>query len=257
MANRTPGSAGLTVAPNGAGDVNNPAADDAEFQAHRFWNRWTTPAFLPNAASNAASSPAYDQMRPGDTAYVESTSSLHRLDDRGTNGGADAVWTDENTAQLDRFDANSVTFPATDPAGAVSRNEHILLTFDDTTAENAVRNTSVSRDYSGGDITFDIEVLSPATAPSPNDQVRFGVEVERSEVGVSDIDVDSFAAQITGDGTINAVSGISTLISITLTNAEADAIAAGENVRYRIARAVGIANNLAADAQVRGVIVRQ
>jgi hypothetical protein len=92
MADRTPSAGGLAVSPNGVGDVNNPAASVQEFQAHRFWGRWTTPLFLPNAASNAAAAGAYDKMRPGDVAFVESTARNHTLTSRGTVNNGDATW---------------------------------------------------------------------------------------------------------------------------------------------------------------------
>lgn len=107
MAEKSPTPDGLAVAPNGAGDINNPPANDQELQAHRSWGRWTTSAFLPNAASNAATGAAYAKMRPGDEAYVESTSSSHILDDRGTSGGANAVWTQSGGGGLPWFEDES------------------------------------------------------------------------------------------------------------------------------------------------------
>ncbi len=92
MAERTPTPNGLAVLPNGVGDGNNPAASIQELQAHRFWGRWTTPLFLPNAASNAVSGAAYARMRPGDVAFVESTARNHTLTSRGTSGNGDATW---------------------------------------------------------------------------------------------------------------------------------------------------------------------
>lgn len=92
MADRSPLPDGLTVAPNGAGDVNNPAASAQEMQVLRFWSRWTTPLFLPNAASNTATGPAFARMRPGDVAFVESTARNYTLTSRGTDGGGDATW---------------------------------------------------------------------------------------------------------------------------------------------------------------------
>lgn len=91
MAEISPVPDGLAIAPNGAGDLNNPAATNQELQAHRYWGRWASAAVLPNASGNAATGAAYGAMRPGDEAYVEDIG-LYVLNDRGTSGGADASW---------------------------------------------------------------------------------------------------------------------------------------------------------------------
>lgn len=83
---------GLALAPDAVGDVNNPAASDQELQQGRWWGRWTVAANLPNGSGNAATGPAYAALRPGDEAFVEAGMNLYRLSDRGTDGGADAVW---------------------------------------------------------------------------------------------------------------------------------------------------------------------
>ncbi len=98
MAFRTPRPDGLTIAPNAPGDGNNPAASVLELRGHQFWGRYAVEADLPNASGNAAGSPAYDCMRPGDTAFVQTPpagrGALYTLRDRGTNGGADAEWSE-------------------------------------------------------------------------------------------------------------------------------------------------------------------
>jgi len=121
MAERTPTPDGLAVTPNAAGDANNPAATGQEMQAHRFWGRWSTALFLPNAASNAATVPAYAKMRPGDRAWVQGTQSIYVLEDRGTDGGADAVWNvSGGGGGADHFTPNVIVgnVPAGDPAAA-------------------------------------------------------------------------------------------------------------------------------------------
>lgn len=96
MALRTPRPDGLAVAPDAAGDANNPAASVLELEGHLFWGRYSAASVLPNASGNLATGPAYACMRPGDLAYVQADAALYRLIDRGTSGGGDAVW--ENLA---------------------------------------------------------------------------------------------------------------------------------------------------------------
>lgn len=98
MAILSPDTAGLTIAPNAPGDVNNPVALPRELKVHRFWGRYGDVSELPNHPANPASSPAYDQMRPGDMGLVQTLEQqaidgeLYYLCDRGTPGGGDAVW---------------------------------------------------------------------------------------------------------------------------------------------------------------------
>lgn len=92
MSQNSPTPDGLAIAPNAPATVNDPAASNQELQEHRFWGRWDTAADLPNASGNAAGSPAYDKMRPGDKAWVGALLREFVLEDRGTLSGADAVW---------------------------------------------------------------------------------------------------------------------------------------------------------------------
>ncbi len=82
MATRTPPADGLTVAPS----------DLSELDSHRYWGRYAAAADLPNAASNAASSPSYDALQPGDVAFVTGLGELYVCTAKGTSGGADATW---------------------------------------------------------------------------------------------------------------------------------------------------------------------
>lgn len=163
-----------------------------------------------------------------------------------STGGAD-LWSALN--------ANNATFPASNPAAASSRNGHPILAFDDTTAENVIFSPVMSNDYSAGNLTIDIDwVAETATTGG----VTWGVEFERVAPGGTDIDSDSFHTQQTGTSTTNGTSGIKTRTSITLTQAEADGIAAGDAFRLRVQRVTGDGGDtLADDAQILGVIGRQ
>lgn len=153
------------------------------------------------------------------------------------------------------YDANDATFPATNPAVAESRNGHPLLSFDDTVAENVIFHDAMSRDYSAGNVIVDIDWVA---ASATSGGVTWGVEFERIAPGGQDIDSDGFAAQQTGTSTTNATSGIVTRTSISLTQAQADAIAAGDAFRLRVQRVVGDGGDtMVGDAQILRVIGRQ
>lgn len=160
------------------------------------------------------------------------------------------------TVQMGLFDSNQATFPASSPAAASSRNEHPLLGFDATTAENVVFHGVLSKDYqSGNALLIDIDwVAETATTGA----VVWGVEIEAIAAGGHDIDADSFDTQQTATGSANGTSGIVTRTQISLTNAEADAIAAGSAYRLRLQRLPADASDtMAGDAQVLRVQLSQ
>lgn len=169
-----------------------------------------------------------------------------KVDSGGGGGGAD---------MFGPLTANNALFPSANSAGASSRNEHPVLVFDDTTSESVVFSSAISRDYSGVDVIIDIDwVAETATTGG----VTWGVEIERLNAGGPDIDSDSFNTQQTGTSTTNATSGIITRTSITLTNAQADAWAAGDSFRLRLQRVTSDGGDtMTGDAQVLRVIGRQ
>ena len=141
------------------------------------------------------------------------------------------------------------------PLHRYSRNAHPILAFNDTTAESVVFHEVMGNDYSAGNLTIDIDwVAETATTGG----VTWGVEVERTAPGGTDIDSDSFDTQQTGTSTTNGTSGIKTRTSIVLTQAEADGITAGDAFRLRIQRVTGDGgDDMSDDAQILSVIGRQ
>jgi len=134
------------------------------------------------------------------------------------------------------LDANSALYPSSNPAAAASRNGHPIIAFDDTTAESVLFGNRMPNSYGGEDIKVDIDwVAETATTGG----VTWGVEFERDAPGGNDIDSDSFAAQQTGTSTTNGTSGVITRTTITLTQAEADSVAASDYFRMRVQRVTG------------------
>ena len=91
--------------------------------------------------------------------------------------------------QLNRYDPNEATFPASAPAAASSRNEHPLIAFDDSTDENIVFHGVMSRDYSGGSLTVDLDTVA---ASATSGAMKWNVQFERIAPGGQDIDSDGF-----------------------------------------------------------------
>jgi len=152
------------------------------------------------------------------------------------------------------FDANDAIFPDSNPVVAGSRNNHPILGFDDTTAESIIFNNTIPNNYDGEDINVDIDwVAETATTGG----VTWGVEIEANAPGGNDIDSDSFDTQQTGTSTTNGTSGIIKRTTITLTQVEADAIAANDSFRLRVQRVTGDGGDtMTGDAEIIKVSVR-
>lgn len=150
------------------------------------------------------------------------------------------------------FDANDAIYPSTNPAVADSRNGHPVISFDDIVAEKVLFNSSMMGNYDGADILIHVDWVAETAVTTGG--VTWGIEIERNAPGGTDIDSDSFATQQTGTSTTNGTSGIITRTTITLTQAEADAIEALDLYRMRVQRVVGDAGDtMVNDAQIIGI----
>jgi uncharacterized cupin superfamily protein len=159
--------------------------------------------------------------------------------------------------QLDSFGPNDAIFiDSPNIPELSSRNSHPTLDYDDTTDEAAVWERVVSKDYSGGNVIFDVDCVA-ATATTGNAVI--GIEVERLNAGGHDIDTDSWATQKLSSATaVPGTSGVIFRITVTLSNSEADSIAAGDGVRYRVqAKPTDGGWSMSGDLQVLKVNVRQ
>jgi len=157
--------------------------------------------------------------------------------------------------QLVSFNMNVATFPASNVAAAFSRNGHPIVNFDDSSDESIIFHGIMSKDYADDNIIVDLDWIAK-TATSGD--VRWGLEFERMNAGGHDLDADSFNTQQVGTSTTNGTSGIITRTSITVTQAQADAIAAGDSFRLRVERvATDAADTMTGDAQLLRVNLRQ
>ena len=156
--------------------------------------------------------------------------------------------------QLDNFNANDALFPSSNPAVGTSRNGHPILAFGFTVNESVNFASVMSNDYSPGNITVDIDWVSDET----DDSCVWGIQFERNAPGGNNINSDSFATQQTVTTTTSGTAGVIARSSIVLTQAQADAIAAGDSYRLRLERLkTDGADDLSTNAEVVNVIVRQ
>jgi hypothetical protein len=121
--------------------------------------------------------------------------------------------------------------PATGYATLDTRNGHVCLDFDASADEFAVFRGVLPANYAGGGITVNL-IWDGTSATSGT--VRWSSQFERCN---TDLDTDSFATAVTGGGTANGTSGITTTTALAHTNgASIDSLAVGEMFRLCVLR---------------------
>jgi len=154
------------------------------------------------------------------------------------------------------FTPHSNEPPATNYATLDTRNGHMVLDFDDTTAESAIFSGVLPRNYSGGGITATVIWLA-TTAVAGN--VKWTAQFDRHQSGVDDVDSDSFATAGMAAGTAPATSGASQYTAIAFTDGAAiDSVAIGESFRVKVSRnAADVEDDMVGDAEILAVELRE
>lgn len=142
--------------------------------------------------------------------------------------------------------------PHTGSASYTARNRHGAW-------QLAASESIVSQDFAvpgwftaSAGITVDIYAMATsATANSTTVQVA----IESKAASSDDLDADGFAADVTGTYNAPGTSGQYPAFSVALTNAQADAIAAGRVVRVRIGRTTP--DTMSGDLEVFLVVIRE
>lgn len=147
--------------------------------------------------------------------------------------------------------AGDAELPASNFATWDTRNNHLVLDFDQTTGETAYFTGVLPRNYAGGGIT----VYVHWTADVTTNTVGWLIAIERMN---TDLDADSFAGdQTVTAATVNGTSGIITITNVAISNgANIDSLAAGEAFRLRITR--DVANDTGAgDANLVAIEIKE
>lgn len=125
--------------------------------------------------------------------------------------------------------------PTSNYATLDTRNNHLVLDFDDTTNESAVFSGVLPRNYGGGGVTVYLHyVMTSATTGD----IDWDAAFERIGDAQQDIDSDGFAAvQSVDNTTVDGTSGNVDIVSIAFTaGAQMDSVAAGEAFRLKVTR---------------------
>lgn len=157
-----------------------------------------------------------------------------------------------NVTDLNRFTANDAIFPASAPAGTRNRNDHALITFDDTVDESILFESVLNEWYN---VNESIQVtLMWTSATAIVGAVRWVVQFENLGDGGQDLDVDGFAAGVTSTPTAPGTAGVLRYSNFSNTNAQADSILPGNTFRLRVTRtATNAADTMIGDAELLAV----
>ncbi len=147
--------------------------------------------------------------------------------------------------------------PASAFATLDTRNAHLVLDLDDTTAESIVFTGILPRNYAAGGLTVYIHYAMTSAVANA---IVLSSAFERIGDGIQDIDADGFATAVnSASTTVPATSGNVDILSIAHTDgAQIDSIAVGEAFRLKIARVPADAGDTAAgDCEVLGCEIKE
>lgn len=153
------------------------------------------------------------------------------------------------------FTPNNNEPPASNYATLDTRNEHLVLDFDDTTDESTVFSMVMPQLYAAGGVVVYIH-YSMTTATSGD--VDWDAAFERVGDQQQDVDSDSFAAvQSVDNTTVPGTSGLVDIVSIAFTDgAQMDSIGAGEKFRLKVTRDAA-SDTATGDAELHAVEIRE
>lgn len=162
--------------------------------------------------------------------------------------------------------ASGATLLTFGPADAISpssnypqfttRNNHLVLAFDTTTAETCYFEGVVPQNYGGGGITVYVTWMAQSATSGT---IGWLVAFERTyDAGSTDLDADSFASdQTITAATVPGTSGVLAQSSVAVSNgANMDSIAVGNTFRLKLTR--DVSNDTATgDAQFLALELRE
>jgi hypothetical protein len=138
--------------------------------------------------------------------------------------------------------------------GFGGRNGTPVLTFDQTTQEQAIFGLVMPQHFAGGGI---IAVLHWAAHTVSAGTIGWDVAFERVGDNFHDLDTDGFAtAKVIAAVAVPGVPGNAKVTSVSFTNAEIDGIIAGDYFRTRVRRNVA-ADDATSDAHLLAVELRE
>lgn len=145
---------------------------------------------------------------------------------------------------------------ASNAATLDTRNQHLVLDFDDTTNEDGVFRAVMPQSYAG---TTGVTVyLHYAMTSATSGDIDWDVAFERVSDSIQDIDSDGFAAVNSVDNTtVPATSGHVDVVSVAFTDgADMDSVTAGDGFRMKVTRDAA-SDTASGDAELWAVEIRE
>ena len=138
-----------------------------------------------------------------------------------------------------------------------ARGTHSVLAFDDTAVEGIPWQKFLPAGFTSGSSLL-VSIYWVADTAVAGDVV-WAAAFERDNAGGHDIDTDDFAAlQTAAASTAPGTAGVIQVATITFTQAQADAVAAGEPLRLFVQRtADAVGDTMVGDAQLLRVVVEE
>ncbi len=204
---------------------------------------------LDNAAASGPGATAFTGLTDTPAAYAGQSGHLVRVNNLAT------ALEFASLVPVNRFGANDAVFVGAAAASGTARNGHSLIAFDDTTLEEISFEGIVGRWYNFNEsLQIDIHW---AAASAIVGAVLWQVEIENLAEGGQDLDSDGFAVGVNGAQTTDGTSGVLTYTGLSMTNAQADLIVAGNSFRLKVTRnAPNVLDTMVGDAQLLAVEMR-
>jgi len=163
----------------------------------------------------------------------------------GSSGGSSTLAT---------FTAQSNSAPSSSFATFDTRNDHVVLDYTSTTMQYGIFADVMPQNYV---TSTGAQVVTYWTSTSTSGVLVAMADFERIGVGSQDIDTDGYAASSTASTSVSATSGNTFTITFNLTNANLDAVLAGEPYRLRIGRTKSSAEDTIEDAELNFIKIIQ
>jgi len=157
---------------------------------------------------------------------------------------------------LTAWDATASRPPATDYPSLDVRNGHVVLDFDSATDEATDFEGLLPAHYGGGGLQ--VVITWSVTPGDDQSTVTWEAAFERhSRDGSFNLDTDDFGTAVSTATAAHSDDSVPQQTSLTLTAGQAADPAAGDSFRLRITRTNAAGDNIAADAELMRVELRE
>ena len=176
---------------------------------------------------------------------VDSSTGNVTITNTGSAGGSSTLAT---------FTAQSNSAPSSSFATFDTRNDHVVLDYTSTTMQYGIFADIMPQNYVTSTMA---QIVTYWTSTSTTGVLVAMADFERIGLGSQDIDTDGYNTSSTASTSVSATSGNTFTITFNLTNANLDAVLAGEPYRLRIGRTKSSVEDTIEDAELNFIKIIQ